>query len=365
MTTADGVRISARRVHNQHRLGPRWARLTRPIRGILAHVGDEDYEVEWRLRRGRRLFVVCTLLLVGALVAGGAWMNAQVPIAVALQPMSAQPAPSISERSSDAQVVTDRLARASGRSMDSLAAQMPGAVANPLKSEAPTVAGAQAATGEYADTLAALDEAERAAADDLSVTEDELAQAEKDRAKAAKDLAKEEAEAADAIDAAISTAISAARAQAAYTVPLGGGGGGAVPSGGATSSAEVLNLVRANFPAGQVGNAMAVSRCESGHANRVSKPNTNGSRDFGVFQINDAGTLQAALRAVGVSFSSITDARKKALNPAVNVRMARAIWDSRGWQPWTCAAKLKIVSGLYKKSPGQMAGKYDDYGRAK
>ena len=327
-------------------------------------MGDEDYEVERRLRRGRRSFVVVTLMLVGALVAGGAWVNAQAPAAVALEPVSAQPAPPITERSADAQAVTDRLARASGRSMESLAAQLPGAVENPLESEAPTVAGAQAANGEYAETLAALDEAEKAAADQLSMTQDDLAQAEKDRAKAAKDLAKEEAAAAKAIDAAISSAISAARAQAAYTIPLGGDFGGAVPRGGATSSAEVLDLVSANFPVDQVGNAMAVSRCESGHGNRVSKPNTNGSRDFGVFQINDGGTLQASLRAIGVGFSDITDARKKALDPAINVRLARAIWDSRGWQPWTCAAKLKIVSGLYKRAPGPMDGKYDNYGRA-
>lgn len=326
-------------------------------------MGDEDYEVERRLRRGRRTFVVGTLLLIGALVAGGAWVNAQAPAAVALAPLSAQAAPPITERSADAEAVTDRLARASGRSMESLAAQVPGAVANPLESEAPTVAGAEAANGEYAETLAALEEAEKAAAEQLSLTEEELAQAEKDREKAAKDLAKEEAAAARAIDAAIASAISAAQAQAAYTVPLGGDFGGAVPRGGATNTAEVLDLVRANFPADQVGNAMAVSRCESGHGNRVSKPNTNGSRDFGVFQINDGGTLQAALRAIGVGFADITDAREKALDPALNVRMARAIWDSRGWQPWTCAAKLEIVSGLYKKTPGPMAGKYDDYGR--
>ena len=327
-------------------------------------MGDEDYEVERRLRRGRRSFVVGTLLLVAALVAGGAWVNAQAPAAVALEPVSAQSALAINERSADAEAVTDRLARAAGRSMESLAAQLPGPVENPLESEAPTVAGAEAANGEYADTLAALDEAEKAAADQLSVTEDELAQAEKDRAKAAKDLAKEEAAAAKAIDAAISSAISAARAQAAYTVPLGGDYGGAVPRGGSTSTAEVLDLVSAAFPADQVGNAMAVSRCESGHGNRVSKPNTNGSRDFGVFQINDGGTLQASLRAIGVGFSDITEARKKALDPAINVRLARAIWDSRGWQPWTCAAKLKIVSGLYKKTPGPMDGQFDTYGRA-
>jgi hypothetical protein len=110
---------------------------------------------------------------------------------------------------------------------------------------------------------------------------------------------------------------------------------------------------------------MAVARCESGHANRVGQTNPNGTRDFGVFQINDGGTIQAALRAVGVSYDDISEARARALDPALNVRMARAIWDARGWQPWVCASKLKIVAGLYQRAPGPMAGKYDEYGRAK
>jgi hypothetical protein len=122
--------------------------------------------------------------------------------------------------------------------------------------------------------------------------------------------------------------------------------------------------VRKYFPADEVGNAMAVSRCESGHANRVSAPNTNGTRDLGVFQINDGGTLQATLRQAGVDYSGIAQARKKALNTELNVRLARAIWDTRGWQPWVCAAKLRIVAGIYQRIPGSMAGKYDDYGRA-
>ncbi len=46
------------------------------------------------------------------------------------------------------------------------------------------------------------------------------------------------------------------------------------------------------------------------------------------------------------------------------MRAAHAIWESRGWQPWVCAAKLKIVAGLYQRAPGPMSGKYDDYGRA-
>ncbi len=334
-------------------------------------MGDWDYEAEDRLRRGRRIFVVFAMLLVIALITAGAWVRSMTPSAVALEPVPSQPPVRSSTWDADAVAVTDRLERASGRTMESLVAQMPDPVAaNPLESEAPTVAGAEAANGEYAETLAALDEAEAAAAEQLAVTEEELAQAKKDRKKASKDLAAEEAAAAREIDSAIAAAISAAQATAAFTVPLGadfGGGsagGGSIPSGGSTSSAEVLSLVRKYFPSDQVGNAMAVARCESGHANRVSNPNSNGSRDFGVFQINDGGTLQAALRKVGVSTSGITEARTKALNTELNVRMARAIWDSRGWQPWTCAAKLKIVAGLYQRTPGPMAGNYDTYGRA-
>ena len=328
-------------------------------------MGDPEFELEERLRRGRRRFVLLTLVVVGALVAGGAWVYAQIPPAVALQATPAAvpvPARVLDTR---AAIVTDRLAAASGRSLGSLAesAAVPTPTAVP---EAPTVGSAQAATEKYAETLAQLSEAEAAAAEDLALTEEEVAAAEKERKRAAKELAAEEAAAAREVDRAIDAAIAAAQAQSSFldaVQDLGSSSGGGVPSGRSTNTAQVLELVRKTFPADQVGNAMAVSRCESGHGNRVSKPNGNGSRDFGVFQINDGGTLQAALRKIGVSFSTISDAREKALNPAINVRMARAIWDSRGWQPWTCAAKLQIVAGLYQRTPGSMDGKYDDFGR--
>ncbi len=345
---------------------------------MLAHtgcVGDWEYEQEDRLRTGRRVFVMFTLALIAGVVGAGAWINSQAPAAMALAPLptpsasasaSAEPGPALADRGADSEALTSRLAVAAGRSMDSLAKQVPGEVANPLESEAPTVGGAQAANGEYADQLAALEDAEAAAAEALSQTSDDLTIAEEERAKAAKDLVKEEAAAARAIDDAIDTAIAAARAQDAYTVPLGGADtGGAAPVGESTSTNEVLKYVRKHFPADQVGNAMAVSRCESGHGNRVSKPNSNGTRDFGVFQINDGGTLQAALRAVDIPFSGIEQAREKALDTETNVRLARAIWNSRGWQPWTCAAKIKVVAGLYQRTPGPMDGKYDDYGRAR
>jgi hypothetical protein len=326
-------------------------------------VGDPELEAEARLRRGRRWFGVLALLLVTALIAGGAWINAQAPAAVALQTTPAAvpvPAQALDSR---AAIVTDRLSAASGRSLGSLAEAVAEPESTSLESEAPTVAGARAATEKYSETLAQLSEAEAAAAEDLALTEEEVAAAEEARKQAAEDLAEEEAAAARQVDAAIDAAISAAQAKSSYQGYLGSLSGGGIPTGESTNTAKVLKLVRKHFPADQVGNAMAVARCESGHGNRVSKPNGNGTRDFGVFQINDGGTLQAALRKIGVSFSGIDGAREKAMNPAINVRLARAIWDSRGWQPWTCAAKLQIVAGLYQRAPGPMDGNYDDYGR--
>ena len=301
------------------------------------------------------------------------WMGTQVPAAgePSPTPVASQQAPvpdAIPDAARDAQAAlfVGRLTAAAGRSLEMLAAQVTGALADPLEELAPTVTGATQASEKYAETLAQLDEAEQAAAEQLAQTEEDVARAEAERDQAAEDLAQEEAEAARQVDAAIEAAISAARAQSTASIDdfAFGGGGGTIPQGSSTSTGEVLELVGKYFPADQVGNAMAVARCESGHANRVSKPNGNGSRDFGVFQINDGGTIQAALRRLGVSFSDISDARGKALDTGMNVRMARTIWESRGWQPWVCAAKLKIVAGLYQKAPGPMDGKFDEVGRA-
>ena len=125
---------------------------------------------------------------------------------------------------------------------------------------------------------------------------------------------------------------------------------------------DVLALVRQYFPAGQIGNAMAVSRCESGHSNAIGAMNRNGTRDWGVFQLNDGGTLQGALRRIGVPFASTEEAQQLALDAEINVRAARVIYDSRGWAPWVCAYKVGIVASLYSSTPGPMAGRYDERG---
>lgn len=329
---------------------------------------DLELDQESRARRSRVRFATAAVLLASTVLGVGYWMHGQVPAVAALDVTAMSPVLSPSVLNGQAGLVTQRLSDAAGRTLEAIAEDMPGPSANPIESDAPIVAGAQAASTEYAETLARLSEAEMAAAQQLATSEQEAAMAEADRRRAAEDLASEEEAAAREVDAAIAAAIAAAQAETAYSAPMwtdpgSGGDAGTIPTGRETDIAEVRELVRRFFPPEQVGNAMAVSRCESGHSNAIGAANTNGTRDFGVFQINDGGTLQAALRRIGVPYSSISDARAKALDPALNVRMARVIWDTRGWQPWVCAAKMKVVAGLYQRTPGPLYGKYDDSGR--
>jgi hypothetical protein len=330
-------------------------------------MSDPELEQEERSRRGRRRLVTATLGLTSALILTGAWVGAQVPAATPLSsalPGTGAPAAALDTQASE---LAARLAAASGRTLASLADRAQAPVANAGDSDASTVGSADGATEAQAQANDELTAAEEKSAEGLALTPEQAAAAEAKR-KAAQKQAAEQAAAADAaLDAAIDAAISAARSQSTTTVPVlpeDSDTSGSLPQGTSTNTAQVLQYVRKYFPADEVGNAMAVSRCESGHANRVSKQNANGTHDFGVFQLNDGGTLQAALRTIGKGTDDVAKARKLALDAKINVEAAHAIWKNRGWQPWTCAAQLKIVAGLYQRTPGPMAGKYDDDGRA-
>lgn len=337
--------------------------------------------------RGVYAYRVAVAGLAAAMLGAGLWAYLSVPPALALGQPGLAVAPAAMDAASG--LAATQVAGASGRSLDSVAAEV-SEVALPTGQDPVTAGGQAAASTDYADTLAELEAAERAAAEQLAISEQEAAAAEAERQRAEKELASEEAAAAKEIDNAIAAAIAAAEAQttadgaialvdpvvppadpAAGTavVPAPADqpatSGGSVPtSGAAIDTAGVLALVRKYFPANEVGNAMAVARCESGHRNLVGAVNGNGTRDFGVFQINDGGTLQAALRRINEPYTTITEARQKALNAELNVRMARVLWDSRGWQPWVCAAKVKVVAGLYQRAAGPMYGKYNDLGQA-
>lgn len=137
--------------------------------------------------------------------------------------------------------------------------------------------------------------------------------------------------------------------------PSTGGGssisapGGAAPTSGApVTNAYVYSLIERYFPQSQWDNANRVSSCESGQRNVVSLPNFDGSTDYGVFQLNSAGTLPRLLNEFGYPSTDLT----QALDADWNVHAASLLWQQRGWQPWVCAAKLQIVSGLWSSQPG-------------
>ena len=139
---------------------------------------------------------------------------------------------------------------------------------------------------------------------------------------------------------------------------------GAVPVAAASPKRrEVHNLIKKYFPANQLGNAMAVATCESGLSDAVGATNSDGTTDWGVFQLNDGGTLQGALGSIGVKFGSVKQARELALDTERNVKAAASIYQDRGWAPWVCAYKISVVASLYSNTPGAMDGKFDRWGK--
>lgn len=115
--------------------------------------------------------------------------------------------------------------------------------------------------------------------------------------------------------------------------------GGFVPGPSDSDPAAIVALIEALFPPDQVEGAKAVARCESHMTSKTSPPNRNGTRDHGVFQLNDGGTLQGLLTRMGEDPANIA----LALDPEWNVRAALRLFGERGWQPWTCARKVGLV----------------------
>ena len=76
--------------------------------------------------------------------------------------------------------------------------------------------------------------------------------------------------------------------------------------------------------------AKKIAFCESSmRPGIISKPNSNGTRDWGLMQINDGAWKQA--------FYNRWD---QVLELEINVELAHHIWELYGWQPWTCKKVL-------------------------
>jgi hypothetical protein len=135
---------------------------------------------------------------------------------------------------------------------------------------------------------------------------------------------------------------------------------------------EAAAAIRLYFPPEQWDNAIRLANCESGlNPNSVSKPNSNGTRDWGLFQFNDGGTLQGMLSRLGEDPTDLS----RALDPNFAARAAYTKWDLTvadvvkdgvvveqrgGYGAWTCAhmptETYKNLLGLVGTSPRESSG---------
>ena len=89
---------------------------------------------------------------------------------------------------------------------------------------------------------------------------------------------------------------------------------------------QVAALIGRVFPPGVGQRALAIAWCESRLVpDAVGSRNTDGTHDWGVFQLNDGGTLQ-----------HLGGTPQTALDPAWNVEAAKRLYDQVGFRPWTC-----------------------------
>lgn len=79
----------------------------------------------------------------------------------------------------------------------------------------------------------------------------------------------------------------------------------------------------AGFPDSELATATAVALAESGGETTATNRNTNGSVDYGLWQIN---TVHGSLLSQGDKF-----------NPTDNAKMAYTVWNGAGrkWSPWS------------------------------
>lgn len=107
----------------------------------------------------------------------------------------------------------------------------------------------------------------------------------------------------------------------------------AAGAGGVKLDAEqaaTAELIRSVWPDAHEGDAVRVAWCESELRPWIVSPrNRNGTRDHGVFQLNDGGTMQ------GLGLTAA-----EALEPEANVRAALRLWRARRWRPWSCRRVL-------------------------
>ncbi len=107
----------------------------------------------------------------------------------------------------------------------------------------------------------------------------------------------------------------------------------------------------ADVSAAEANNAVTIAFCES--SLKAWKVNANKtSKDYGLFQLNDAGTLQTLFEDLVGYYPNEQQAVDAAMWVTWNIKAARALFDQRGWAPWACGVKTGVTDGLWSRKPG-------------
>lgn len=110
---------------------------------------------------------------------------------------------------------------------------------------------------------------------------------------------------------------------------------------------QYSDLVTQYFPKGIGGEAIRIGMGESGlNPNAISPPNDDqwGSRDWGLFQINDHWQEGRVRKMFNVPDDwSKEEVMRLMLDPVKNILTALEIWEEQGWDPWSTAEGLGLT----------------------
>ena len=136
--------------------------------------------------------------------------------------------------------------------------------------------------------------------------------------------------------------------------------GGAIPTTQVTAKTrQIQSLVKKYFPADQLGNAMAVSACESGHSDAKGAVNSDGTIDWGVFQLNDGGIAPGiAGRDRGVVQLDRRGAEARWTLPPTSRPLPRST-PNAGGAPMGLRLQDRCGQRAVLQHPGPMDGKFD------
>ena len=108
------------------------------------------------------------------------------------------------------------------------------------------------------------------------------------------------------------------------------------PEGEKHTAPKWKDLVSRYFPNEEVNNALNVMFKESsGNPTGTPNVNKNGSKDYGLMQINDIHAPE-----IKAKFGYTMD---DMLDPEKNIRVAQWLWNRFGWKPWSTAESLGLL----------------------